>query len=122
MHDEKPANHKQQQVLCFTDSFDSLLTCQVLQRGQELSKREWKVVRVAIVDMTNKTYIGRLFFGDKETGETVWDIDCRPSDGIWLSLKVRQAPLSLFPFGKNCKACDFLPKFISFVANMPIER
>lgn len=61
---------------------------QVLERGQEISKREWKLIRVAIVDIKNSTYIGRLFFGDKETGEVVWDCDCRPSDGLWLSHQV----------------------------------
>lgn len=61
------------------------LLWKVLERGQEISKREWKLIRVAIVDIKNSTYIGRLFFGDKETGEVVWDCDCRPSDGLWLS-------------------------------------
>lgn len=60
----------------------------MLERGQEISKREWKLIRVAIVAMENSTYIGRLFFGDKETGEVVWDCDCRPSDGMWLSFQV----------------------------------
>ena len=60
----------------------------MLERGQEISKREWKLIRVAIVEMQNSTYIGRLFFGDKETGEVVWDCDCRPSDGLWLSFQV----------------------------------
>jgi len=61
----------------------------VLERGQDISKREWKLIRVAIVDIQNSTYIGRLFFGDRETGEVVWDCDCRPSDGMWLSFQVR---------------------------------
>ena len=60
----------------------------VLGRGQEISNRDWKLIRVAIVEMRDNTYIGRLFFGDKEADESVYDIDCRPSDGIWLSLKV----------------------------------
>ena len=62
---------------------------QVLERGQELSKREWKLIRVAIVEMRDSTYIGRIFFGDCESGESVYDMDCRPSDGLWLSLKVQ---------------------------------
>ena len=33
--------------------------------------------------MRDSTYIGRLFFGDKESEEAVWDLDCRPSDGIF---------------------------------------
>ena len=61
---------------------------QVLERGQEISKREWKLIRVAIVEMRDNTYIGRIFFGDRDSGESVYDIDCRPSDGLWLSLKV----------------------------------
>ncbi len=60
----------------------------MLERGQEISKREWKLIRVAIVDIQNSTYIGRLFFGDRETAEVVWDCDCRPSDGMWLSFQV----------------------------------
>ena len=64
----------------------------MLERGQEISKREWKLIRVAIVDIQNSTYIGRLFFGDRETGEVVWDCDCRPSDGMWLSFQVRVTP------------------------------
>jgi hypothetical protein len=59
----------------------------VLERGQEISKKEWKLVRMAIVAMGDSTYIGRVFFGDAE-GNVVWDCDCRPSDGCWLALKV----------------------------------
>ena len=61
---------------------------QVLQRGQSISKRDWKLIRVAIVDMQSFTYIGRLFFGNQETGEVAWDCDCRPSDGMWLAQQV----------------------------------
>ena len=60
---------------------------QVLERGQEISKRDWRVVRVAIVELRQQTYIGRLFFGD-DNGVVMWDCDCRPSDGCWLALKV----------------------------------
>ncbi len=60
----------------------------MLQRGQEISKRDWKVLRVAITELRDSTYIGRLFFGDADTGNLVWDCDCRPSDGCWLALKV----------------------------------
>ncbi|DBB04512.1 TPA: hypothetical protein ACH3X1_012606 [Trebouxia sp. C0004] len=65
------------------------LLWKVLERGQEISKREWKLIRVAIVDIQHSTYIGRLFFGDRETGEVVWDCDCRPSDGMWLSFQAK---------------------------------
>lgn len=53
-----------------------------------MSKRDWKVLRVAIVELRDQTYIGRLFFGDADSGAVVWDCDCRPSDGCWLALKV----------------------------------
>jgi hypothetical protein len=33
----------------------------------------------------------RLFFGDSDSGNAVWDCDCRPSDGCWLALKARLA-------------------------------
>ena len=47
---------------------------------------------MAIVDLQQQTYIGRLFFGDADSGAVVWDCDCRPSDGCWLALKVRTCP------------------------------
>ena len=72
---------------------------QVLQRGQDVSKRDWKVLRVAIVELRDQTYIGRLFFGDADSGAVVWDCDCRPSDGCWLALKV-----CTFPFTRMCRA------------------
>lgn len=59
----------------------------MLQRGKELSKRDWRLERVAIVELRGMAYIGRLFFGDG-AGGAAWDCDCRPSDGCWLSLKV----------------------------------
>ncbi len=40
------------------------------------------------MELRDSTYIGRLFFGDADTGNVVWDCDCRPSDGCWLALKV----------------------------------
>lgn len=65
------------------------LLWKVLSRGQEISKKDWRLVRVAIVDLRNNVYYGRLFFG--ETGadgdKIVWDCDCRPSDACWLSIK-----------------------------------
>ncbi|CAK0751507.1 hypothetical protein CVIRNUC_002073 [Coccomyxa viridis] len=65
------------------------LLWQVLQRGQDISKRDWKVLRVAIVELRDQTYIGRLFFGDADSGAVVWDCDCRPSDGCWIALKAK---------------------------------
>lgn len=59
----------------------------ILQRGQEISRKEWKLLHVAVVAMADNAYIARLFFGDAETGEIVWDCDCRPSDACWLALK-----------------------------------
>ncbi|KAK2078364.1 hypothetical protein QBZ16_003204 [Prototheca wickerhamii] len=60
----------------------------VLERGRELSRRDWRLQRVAIVALRGDAYIGRAFFGDA-SGQTAWDCDCRPSDGCWLSLKGR---------------------------------
>lgn len=67
-------------------SLDLLWT--VLQRGRQLSKRDWSLQRVAIVELRGSAYIGRLFFGGEVAGSPAWDCDCRPSDGCWLSLKV----------------------------------
>lgn len=50
----------------------------VLERGQELSRRDWRVLRVAIVELRGATFIGRLFFGDPASGKVAWDVDCRP--------------------------------------------
>ena len=63
------------------------LLWQVLQRGQQISKSDWALVRVAIVDLRGGTFIGRLFFGDRDQERIYWDCDCRPSDGIWLALQ-----------------------------------
>lgn len=59
----------------------------VLQRGMAISKREWTVLRVAIVGMTQSAYLGRIFFGNKVTGQVCWDVDSRPSDATWLAIK-----------------------------------
>lgn len=88
------------------------LLWQVLERGQAISKSDWALVRVAIVDLRGGTFIGRLFFGDRDLGKVrqtitfcalsqahslsfllffvfqiYWDCDCRPSDGVWLALR-----------------------------------
>lgn len=68
------------------------LLWKILERGQEITeagggRSKWRLVRVAIVDMQNNVYMGRLFFGDAASGEIVWDCDCRPSDGFWLAIK-----------------------------------
>ena len=59
----------------------------VLGRGRELSSRDWSHLRTAIVDLQDSVFIGRMFFGDPEGEEALWDCDCRPSDGIWMALK-----------------------------------
>ena len=64
------------------------LHLQVLQRGQDISKSDWKLACVAVTELRGMVFIGRLFFG-RDTGEMVWDCDCRPSDGTWLAIKVR---------------------------------
>ena len=66
-------------------SIDLLWT--VLQRGMAISKREWTVLRVAVVGMTQSAYLGRIFFGNKVTGEVCWDVDSRPSDATWLAIR-----------------------------------
>ena len=68
--------------------FTAVHALQVLQRGQEISRRDWKLLHVAVVEMVGTTYNARLFFGDIETGEIVYDMDCRPSDACWLAIKV----------------------------------
>ncbi len=61
---------------------------QVLERGMETHRGKWQVLRVAIVEIREFCYIGRVFFGNRETGEGAWDCDCRPSDAVWLAQKV----------------------------------
>jgi len=63
------------------------LMMRLIERGQQISKRDWKVLRVAIVALRDAVYIGRLFFGDAQTGEVVYDCDCRPSDACWLAIR-----------------------------------
>eukprot|EP00210_Caulerpa_lentillifera_P007630 g7287.t1 len=58
----------------------------VLERFETLNPNEWHLLHVAVVDIIDNTFIGRLYFGDPETDEIVWDCDCRPSDACWLAL------------------------------------
>ena len=62
-------------------------------------------MQVAVVNMTGNSYIGRLFFGDAETGNIVWDCDCRPSDACWLALKVQ-------PLVSHCHLCHFMGSIV----------
>lgn len=55
-----------------------------------MSKRDWTLLRVAVVQCVNDVYYGRLFFGDPDTQQVLWDTDVRPSDATFLALKVRQ--------------------------------
>lgn len=56
----------------------------------DLAKSNWTLSHVAIVDLRNGVFIGRLFFGAGDgvgsQATPVWDCDCRPSDGLWLAL------------------------------------
>jgi hypothetical protein len=61
----------------------------MLARIAEFSHNRWQLLRVAIVALENDIFIGRMFFGDAATGTVMWDCDCRPSDGLYLSLRVR---------------------------------
>lgn len=61
------------------------------QRGKQISKRDWTLLRVAVVACVNDVYYGRLFFGDPDTQEVMWDTDVRPSDATFLALKVCEA-------------------------------
>lgn len=65
---------------------------QMWQRGRSISKRDWTLLRVAVVACVNDVYYGRLFFGDPETQQVLWDCDVRPSDATFLALKA-QAPI-----------------------------
>lgn len=72
---------------------------QVLQRGQEISKRTWGILRVAVVELRGATFLGRVWFGDQATGQVAWDCDCRPSDACWLALKARHRAAGQGPGG-----------------------
>ncbi|KAG2442549.1 hypothetical protein HXX76_002635 [Chlamydomonas incerta] len=59
----------------------------MLTRAAQTNGRQWQLLRVAIVALENDIFVGRLFFGDPATGVVAWDCDCRPSDGVYLSLR-----------------------------------
>ena len=61
---------------------------------RERVQKDFKLLRVAVVDLQSFAYIGRLFFGDPATGQHTWDCDCRPSDACWLALRVCALPRS----------------------------
>ncbi len=60
-----------------------------MQKAHAEDPRQWGLIRVAIVGLQNDVFVGRLFFGNLLTGRVCWDCDCRPSDGCFLSIKVR---------------------------------
>jgi hypothetical protein len=79
-------------AFCFVPPKLSLHGLQMWQRGHSISKRDWTLLRVAVVACVNDVYYGRLFFGDPETQQVLWDCDVRPSDATFLALKVRRQP------------------------------
>ncbi|EFJ52139.1 hypothetical protein VOLCADRAFT_103159 [Volvox carteri f. nagariensis] len=64
----------------------------LLARAAEMQPGQWQLLRVAIVALKDDLFVGRLFFGDAATGTVCWDCDCRPSDGVYLSLRT-QCPI-----------------------------
>lgn len=59
----------------------------VLYQMWQAGREDWKLLRVAVVELRNDVFVARLFFGDPATGEVKWDCDCRPSDGTFLAMK-----------------------------------
>jgi hypothetical protein len=90
---------QQLRVLLPSSYLPAMLVCrlpalhgmQMWQRGRSISKRDWTLLRVAVVACVNDVYYGRLFFGDPETQQVLWDCDVRPSDATFLALKVTPA-------------------------------
>lgn len=101
-------HHLHGQRLVRPGALDLLWT--ILMRGQDVSKREWKLVRGAVVEMRGNTYVGRLFFGDSE-GNVVWDCDCRPSDALYMTLRAH-APMYI-----NKRVWDESKTPVKYVAN-----
>jgi hypothetical protein len=60
-----------------------------MEKAMSENCRHWTLLKVAIVGLQNDVFVGRLFFGDPLTGKVHWDCDCRPSDGCFLSIKVK---------------------------------
>ena len=46
-----------------------------------------RLSRVAVVSCVDDVFYGRMYFEDAASGAPLWDCDCRPSDGLWLSMK-----------------------------------
>jgi bifunctional DNase/RNase len=63
------------------------LLCRFLEQAKSVSEKDWSMIRVAITDISESTFIGRIYFGDSTSQEISWDCDCRPSDGVFLALK-----------------------------------
>ncbi|PNH12366.1 hypothetical protein TSOC_000666 [Tetrabaena socialis] len=59
----------------------------IVARVAEASHGQWQLLRVAVTCLEQDIFHGRLFFGDPATGTVAWDFDCRPSDGVYLSLR-----------------------------------
>jgi bifunctional DNase/RNase len=57
----------------------------ILTQASSQSPEEWGIVRVAITDLQHDTYIARVYFGNKRTGEVSWEQDIRPSDATYLA-------------------------------------
>jgi bifunctional DNase/RNase len=60
----------------------------VLWQLWQKARGDWALLRVAVVALKGDIFVARAFFGDAETGRAVWDIDCRPSDAMFLAMKV----------------------------------
>jgi bifunctional DNase/RNase len=63
------------------------LLCRFLEQARGSAENDWSIVRVAITDLAESTFIGRIFFGDRTSEEIKWDVDARPSDSVFLALK-----------------------------------
>ena len=84
------------------------LLWKVLSRGRRLSRREWSLVRVAVVDVDGRSgaFVARLFFGGKGLASSsktspprspsdpvvTWETRARPSEAAWLAHRF-DAPL-----------------------------
>ena len=82
------------------------MVMQILERGMETQRGKWQLLRVAIVEIRSFCYIGRAFFGDRETGAVAWDCDCRPSDAVWLAQKVSTPTPTNASWACDCSPLD----------------